>query len=282
MTDRLDQLLDQWTPDRLWGCSARCPSTPGDWLLAAWHARNAYEPEPIVALRELGADRHGDLVPFAAGHRRGYVWSSLSTACVAIAGSDDARDWMDNVRCACPESAGYRIRVHRGFAEHAEELRTVLDRTLAPLIRGRLVVLVGHSLGGAVATVLPLFSELAEIRSAAAITFGSPRAGDAGLRRFWANRSIAQLAADGDPVPLLPIHGPLYGYRHPSRLIHLTEGGTFVDAWSHRYRRVAGAVAAGMLPRPIRQRIACRALSAVRAHRMATYVRRLTQIYEAH
>ena len=276
MTDRLDALLDRITPTRIWGqLSARHPTSPADWLLAAWHARTAYLGSPAEELRRRNALLYGDFVPFVSGHRRGYLWSSQRTAVVAIAGSDDLRDWSDNVRCACPESAGYRIRVHRGFAAHAEELRHVLDEYAAPLLAGRQVVLCGHSLGGAVCLLLPLLSQLPEIRAASIVTFGAPRAGDAGLRRFLAKRSVSQLANDGDPVPLLPVRGPLFGYRHARPLIHLTDRGTWSAAWHHRYGRLCAAMTAGLLPQSIRSRVACRIMAAVRAHRMASYVDRL-------
>jgi len=87
------------------------------------------------------------------------------------------------------------------------------------------VVTVGHSLGGAVATIAAAHLRLAGIPTNI-FSFGSPRVGNKAFVDFM----DAQVGTNyrvthyNDPIPRFP--GKLFGYRHTSPEIWLSTGGT--------------------------------------------------------
>lgn len=105
--------------------------------------------------------------PFALMNARGFVLSSEETVCVVIAGSDDALDWHLNSRCESEATLG--IETHMGFTIHA---RLVAEAIRDYDFRGRSVIFIGHSVGGAVAGLLPAILGHRACRS---IGFNAPK-----------------------------------------------------------------------------------------------------------
>lgn len=95
---------------------------------------------------------------------------------VVCRGTDEWLDWIDNIR-ALPERTLYG-EFHRGFWESVEDLWQGIDADLkqARQVKRRPVFLAGHSLGGAMATVIAarLFHEDRPFTSI--YTYGQPRA----------------------------------------------------------------------------------------------------------
>lgn len=139
---------------------------------------------------------------------------------VLFPGTETIQDWMTDLKIRkCPWSFG---QVHRGFQEAFGSVATEIT---AMLPENSEVVIAGHSLGGALATLFA--SALHGFRRVHAVyTFGSPRVGNRAFARHYndalAERSFRIVNA-GDPVPRLP--WMLGTYRHVDHLTYLNRDG---------------------------------------------------------
>ena len=120
------------------------------------------------------------------------------------------------------------VRVHSGFYGQFESLIGRIEADLTARAAGRIVVC-GHSLGGAVATIAAahLAAALMDVRC---YTFGCPRVGN---RRFarWFESLVPdhwRVNNDEDPVPMIPMS---------LRFVHTPRHVDFNDAGEYRVRR---------------------------------------------
>lgn len=109
-------------------------------------------------------------------------------------------------------------RVHRGFRETYESLEDAIGKWLARRPAGRLVV-TGHSLGAAMATVMAAVREEAEL-----VTFGSPRVGDAAFAARFEARAVRRYVDCTDGVTIVPPR--FIGYRHIEPMRYIDRLGT--------------------------------------------------------
>lgn len=247
----------------------------------AIHAQAAYGRDEDLAFVKSRA-RWADFVRWRHGNAHGYIIAAAEKAVVAIAGTDDRRDWRGNL-AACPDPLpGWpRTRAHRGLVRYADSVLA----GLAPhyhVLRDRVATVVGHSLGGAAAILLPTLARLdwrlpASIVSAAVVTFGAPRVGNRALADLRTGWPTLGLIADGDPIPHLPLRGPLIGYRHAPELRYLTADGRLVAGHLAGTMRAARLYAGQIVPLPCRRRFVCALRTAIESHRISTYLSRLAQ-----
>jgi hypothetical protein len=97
-------------------------------------------------------------------------------------------------------------RVHQGFLTAYESLRDAIGHWLGPA-DGKRLVITGHSLGAAMATLLAAEREEAEL-----VTFGSPRVGDPAFVDRFAGRAVRRYVDCTDGVTAVP--PSLIGYAH--------------------------------------------------------------------
>lgn len=147
---------------------------------------------------------------------------------VSVCGTDGVHDWVQNLSARQIRYA--ECKVHRGFAESAIAIRQLLDdRSIQNFIRGRRLIIGGHSAGGAIAELLAVVPWM---RPDAVITFGAPRfvssSTAAAMRSMpWPVHRFVTLA---DPVPGMPLRRfrCLFGrarYSHTSPALELTDSG---------------------------------------------------------
>ncbi|KAL8403972.1 hypothetical protein RB594_009016 [Gaeumannomyces avenae] len=150
-------------------------------------------------------------------------------------GSVTARDWITDLTIgftSCEYASNCKI--HTGFNTGWRQVSAQVLPALAAAKRatGYRVVVTGHSLGAAIATVAGAAIRAAGIEPAADIyTYGSPRVGNAVLADFITAQPGAEyrLTHENDAVPRLP---PLFtGYRHTSPEYWLNGG----DSTSFKY-----------------------------------------------
>lgn len=114
----------------------------------------------------------------------GYHYSTLY---ITFRGSDGKQDWCDNIKGWTKEvpyqTTNPNIKVHAGFISQYKKarnlLRVVLDKDI---VEGKCnsIIVTGHSLGGALATICALdlqFNDHNDMEIEC-ITFGSPRVGN--------------------------------------------------------------------------------------------------------
>lgn len=140
---------------------------------------------------------------------------------VIFPGSISIQDWLTDAKIRKTEWG--KGKVHRGFAE---ALRSVVDGIQDRIPYGARLILTGHSLGGALATLCAdALQDTYQIERV--ITFGSPRVGNA---RFVGEYNLGpgvrtwRIVNAHDPVPHVPF---VFGtYRHVDTQVYLHADGT--------------------------------------------------------
>lgn len=152
---------------------------------------------------------------------------------VAYRGSQSIRNWFSNIRVGfvpVPEWCS-GCEAHSGFLDSFKDEKGVVIDSVTKLKTSHpdyQLAVVGHSLGGAVATLAATeFRKLGFELSL--FTYGAPRVGNEALSRFisdsGANFRVTHL---NDPVPRLP---PLaLGYRHIEPEYHIFRGDSPIKA----------------------------------------------------
>ncbi|KAI9508341.1 alpha/beta-hydrolase [Russula earlei] len=123
------------------------------------------------------------------------------------------------------------VKVHSGFAkEHKKSARPILAEVKRLMVAhsSTHVVLVGHSLGGAVAELDSLYMKLnlPADTTVRGVTFGTPRVGNQAWATFFDSQvsDFTRINNKRDPVPIIP--GRALGFRHPSGEIHIDQDGS--------------------------------------------------------
>lgn len=118
-----------------------------------------------------------------------------------------ACDWLSNIRMAGVSGAnGYTV--HAGFLAATQTLLPQIRQAIKAMGRVSKIHVVGHSLGGAIATLVA--ESLADTGSNLQLyTFGAPRAG-VGLHAAYLTKrlgaeNIHRVYHDSDPVPMVPV-----------------------------------------------------------------------------
>ena len=125
--------------------------------------------------------------------------------------------------------------IHEGFYETTESLRGDIEEWL-PTDRISLVI-TGHSLGAAMATVLA-----ASLKDATLVTFGSPRVGSAEFAAAFAGRAVRRYVDCLDTVARVP---PAFlGFRHVAAMIYIDrKGGVHGNPLPFAARLIDGLIA---------------------------------------
>ena len=135
---------------------------------------------------------------------------------LAVEGTNETSDWVTNLKFLIK-----RNDCHRGFANNA-------NRTLAELVIGcealdpkRKLVIAGHSLGGATATLIADLLWESGNQNIALVTAGSPRPGGRRLKRRVKDLEHYRFVHGNDIVPATPPW--LAGYVHTHPVIKLED-----------------------------------------------------------
>lgn len=133
--------------------------------------------------------------------------NARGTAFLAFRGTqpDSFLDLLANLRFGFVEWPGGG-RVHKGFYAAYESISGAIDAWLTNSPANSLVV-TGHSLGAALATLLAAARPGADL-----VTFGSPRVGDAPFAAAFTGRPVRRYVDCTDRVTTVPPE--LIGYRH--------------------------------------------------------------------
>ena len=142
-----------------------------------------------------------------SGNARAMVAYDYGEAVIAIAGSNDEHDWLDNSKVKRqfihPIHDHHEIYAHAGFLRHAKLIRDELAQMgIYALIKKHDLYLTGHSLGGAVAILLPLITDW--LHPTGIYTFGAPRT----LSHETAGKypySVQRFQGATDIVPMMPL-----------------------------------------------------------------------------
>lgn len=191
--------------------------------------------------------------------------------CFAFRGSDEMRDWLDNVN-AFPTRILFG-EFHRGFARSTDDVwEPLFERYLVgrqadrAAGRPRPIFLVGHSLGGAMATVAAAKLLHIDHPFTSVYTFGQPRAMTLETARIFNNEArdrFFRFQNNGDIVTRVPSR--LMGYSHVGICLYIAQDKRIHDdigLWFRFLDTLGGAVEAASAIR----------LDAVEDHAMIDYL----------
>ncbi|MCE2836924.1 MAG: lipase family protein [Cyanobium sp. 49614_E6] len=140
------------------------------------------------------------------------VHRGLTATWIAIEGSDELADWRRNFEFLLTSSDE-----HLGFGSYARELMAQMWAQGLQVDHSIPTILCGHSLGGAVATIIA--AQLQDhVPLLELVTFGSPRPGGRRLARRLRVPHHRYVHAN-DIVPRMP--GALFGFRHTAPALML-------------------------------------------------------------
>ncbi len=144
-----------------------------------------------------------------------------------IRGTANTRNAFSDMEFAKRRDAMLGINLHRGFRDMAA---AVYADILPRLQSGYEVVIFGHSLGAAEATILGMLLSTDGWKVAQVYASGSPRLTDAEGARKFAGLPVVRIINEGDPVPLLPprtLVSPSDPYVHLGPAVLLLDGPYF-------------------------------------------------------
>jgi len=146
----------------------------------------------------------------------GYVFQMQNTIYVVIRGTvlDSIQNWINNANFVLtPLWSGSTVQVHSGFKKDTGEIYQGILVAIKALLNGCpscSIMLTGHSLGGAISSILALEldRDLPSTVTFDQITYGSPRTGNPAFVTL--HKSIVQnsyrVVNKKDIVPRLPTH----------------------------------------------------------------------------
>lgn len=186
------------------------------------------------------------------------VVRNAETWYVVFRGTDELADWTRANLLARMEPFSIRGKdapVHRGFKASYERI----SHNLRALLRGKMCVFTGHSLGGALATL----GAASHSKADRLITFGCPRVGTPDLKDHLKHVLFSERYVNcADVVARLPLR--LMGYKHIRRARYFNSKGEYLGNVSMMY------MAKDALQGALRDR---RIATCVRHHSMKCYLR---------
>jgi predicted lipase len=159
---------------------------------------------------------------------RGFIASDEKSVLIAISGTESAHDVLADASIKLDEAwlCDTKVRVHEGFLKESDSVMDEIDawfKNHGHSDEQREFLVTGHSLGGAVATLvaLKLFEYIGY--TPRVITFGSPRVGCRKLKKIFNLKvpDALRFVHDHDIVPWMPT----WPYKHLGNLIHLDDRG---------------------------------------------------------
>ncbi len=171
----------------------------------------------------------GDSIhPFECGAFHGFVASQRNMAIVAFRGTETIGNALTDVKTALIRHGLFPGLVHLGFAYAADAVYPTVRVLVTALGRGLPIWVTGHSLGGAMATLVAHRLSVEGFPVRAVYTYGSPRPGDRNFRDAYRLPNY-RFVNDNDLVPHLPLR---WCYRHVGQLKLLTRDIRLLEQYS--------------------------------------------------
>jgi acetyl esterase/lipase len=169
----------------------------------------------------------------------GFVGVQSKVAVVALRGTQSIGNALTDANTVLVEHPDYPGRVHGGFSDAADDVYPAVRALLQIMAGTRPILVTGHSLGGAMATLVSHRLAQDGFDVAAVYTYGSPRPSDQRFADAY-NMPNYRHVHDNDLVPHLPLR---WCYKHVGDLKFFTRDGQLIqenDVWESKKRELVG------------------------------------------
>jgi predicted lipase len=165
------------------------------------------------------------VIPFRKINVQGHFGFVNNDLYIVFEGSDSKADWRDNFKSQPKSMIEHKIKVHTGFLEQWRSIQQMIFQELHEHHKSLppdKIIVTGHSLGGALATLCALSIARSSIKTKVyCLTFGSPRVGNRHFAKLF-NKCVpnsVRYVYGADMVASVPLI--LQGYWHVDRLVRL-------------------------------------------------------------
>jgi pimeloyl-ACP methyl ester carboxylesterase len=180
-----------------------------------------------------------------------FVASTPAVALLSFRGTESVGDWLADLNMAHTRRP-YGV-VHRGFYHAFVDVQVQIEQALRAL-PGRRLIVTGHSLGGAVATIAAAeWLNTGAFDVASVYTYGQPRVGSSAWQQLLDSKlgdRFARFVNDDDIVPRVPP-----GFAHAGKLYHFDADGDLENPLEATLptsaRRVVESIAGTSEPPPL-------------------------------
>ena len=171
--------------------------------------------------------------PFEHEAFHGFVAAQPGMAIVAFRGTVSVGNFLTDAEAALVHNGLFPGLVHYGFCRAVDAVYPTVRSLLSGFPRELRIWVTGHSLGGAMASLVAQRLAVDGYPVRAVYTYGSPRAGDRKFRDAYRLPNF-RFVNDNDLVPHLPLR---WCYRHVGDLKLLTADGQLLEEphhWKHK------------------------------------------------
>lgn len=159
---------------------------------------------------------------------QGFVASDSNNVLVTFRGSQELGDWLSNLKVVRTENPPNYGKVHLGFYQGFDCVREeLIDSLLEVGAKQKKIWVTGHSLGGAIATVMAA-EFIDQYLFDGVYTFGQPRVVNRKARSIYSPKydgKFFRVVNDDDVVPRLP---PLL--KHVGSILWIDNDGSLKEA----------------------------------------------------
>lgn len=163
------------------------------------------------------------------------IITNYDTIYICFRGSSSFKDWQTNfnLKLETCEKNNKSYMIHAGFKNQYYSVKEKIISNLLYYISNKRynnIVICGHSLGGALATLcsLDLIDNIIFLnKNIYCVTFGCPRVGDKDFVELYNSYNINshRIVTSGDPCVKIPFNGD---YRHIRYSIYLKNNKTYI------------------------------------------------------
>lgn len=188
-------------------------------------AQAVYQPDPLIEL-QTEDPKFISAQSFSHNSAQSAVIEHENYLCMAFRGTDQIADWLDNINVFTEaDGAG---KFHRGFLRSVDDIWHDMWAHYLTLFRDkpRPLFLTGHSLGGAMASIVAARLTRQDQPFVSCYTFGQPRAmtlETSELISVLAGKRMYRFQNNNDLVTRIPTRS--MGYSHVGQFLYIDEEG---------------------------------------------------------
>ena len=160
----------------------------------------------------------------------GFIASNKDSVVIVFRGTNSLSNWLTDLRFTTePIIVGQPYRAHNGFLQAFKKVRKPIKAHVKPLVGTKKIYTTGHSLGGALASLLAFhITYKYENANLTHIAFGCPAVGNMALSQYFKDKNSHIITIHDDPVATGKIirltEG--HGFFQPHQVMYLPETGS--------------------------------------------------------